>query len=133
MKKRCNLLHSIGSTLKSKRIIMAKKIGDVIYCPQCLKPIEPCLQFWITSYSWRSIRLPWFICIDCKLVYLEKSAIRKTVSSWRNASNNTLRRVTYKQIYQEAIALLEEMLDRHCERTNYKKFEKFKKVKRNGN
>ncbi len=76
-----------------------EKDGDVkFYCPRCNKPgsVHETLQN--RNYAIQALRLPYFLCGECRLIFISKRLVIKTISEWRNRNQGLKKFLSYISI-----------------------------------
>lgn len=99
---------------------------DDFACPKCEKPPAGDAVL-LRQYSVRALRLPYFLCGDCRICDYSKSLLRQTISRWRNESA-VASDVPYKKLYKEFRKTLEETLRYYIRTAGYRPG-KFKRKK----
>ena len=75
------------------------------YCPRCGKPAAVHQTLGGREYTAEALRTPYFLCGECRLIFISKKIVRKTVSEWWHG--NKLRRFAkLKYFYDGAIEYL---------------------------
>jgi len=100
---------------------------DDFICPKCGE--KPAIHHTCSSrkYSTAALVTPWFTCVKCYGCGYSKQLVRQIVSQYRNDSfSKMVRRYSHKEIYEDAIGFLEEIM--RYEIARGKKRLKFKKV-----
>jgi len=76
------------------------------FCPKCEKKMDFRRGSAFFPYSWSSLCLPYFVCIDCHLAYIDKNLVKTFIQSWAK-SGFDYRKFSQKTIYGEATQILE--------------------------
>ena len=89
-------------------------------CPRCKKDLGPS---WMCdnnffSHSWRRLDLPYFLCGDCRVAFVDKLLLRDCISSWRKSEKGLTRRISFRDAYAKARESVARVLDYYAR--NYK-------------
>ena len=103
---------------------MAKEY--LYFCPECDRAKDPAYIIGIRSYSARRWDLPYFMCGDCRLIYVDKSLIRKTVRAYLDDIKGQKYLPSFPVIYKDMIGHLRKAVKYYCTTAGYK-LAKFKK------
>lgn len=74
-------------------------------CPGC-KKIASKHNTLNRSYAVQSLRIPYFLCGDCRLIYISKSLLKQTVREWWVWNKKILGTNTLNYFYNESIKYL---------------------------
>ena len=99
----------------------------ILYCPRCNKENKPDSAILIRKYSVVALHLPYFMCGECRLICLDETVIRHTISKWRNSSSGA-KDYSYKEIYKEMIKYMDEVVEYYCRTVGYKRAEFIRKL-----
>ena len=82
------------------------------YCPKCNKKAEKCNQSIFRVISWFStvkrIDIIYFLCSNCRLVYIDKSIVLKIISDFRRSLRKDQRKkLSHLETYQRILKTLE--------------------------
>lgn len=104
---------------------------NIRYCPNCNKVIDPCFLFnsEFFKYSFSRLDLPYFLCGNCRLAYVDKKLIQKAVSDWRKRTN-AHKYISHKDAYKKALKFVEEQVRYLITHTGYEKIVRFNKAPR---
>lgn len=91
---------------------------DDFVCSKCNKYPEENAILMPRNYSFRALRLPYFLCGDCRICSYDKQLTRQTITRWRKGSTAEI--IQYKLIYSEAIKSLEETLKYYMKTAGYR-------------
>lgn len=74
------------------------------YCPRCgkLASINETLR---RDYAAQALRTPYFLCGDCRLIFISRQLVRKTVNEWWHG-NRSAQEIPFKYFYDESIKYL---------------------------
>jgi len=107
------------------------------YCPKCNREIEPSnilmFDFIKMGFTMARFEAPYFLCGNCRLACIDKTAIRKKVSLWRNCCLITWSRkkLPHKKVCEMVVEKLEKLLKEYfIPRLGYKKIGSFNKIPR---
>ncbi|MDP1688661.1 MAG: hypothetical protein Q8L47_00840 [bacterium] len=80
------------------------EIYDYI-CPHC-KKIASVHRTLNKTYAAQSLRIPYFLCGECRLIYISRSLLKETVREWWIWNKKILGNSTLKYFYNESIKYL---------------------------
>jgi len=91
-------------------------------CPNCGKELEISWMFdnSFFDYSWRRADLPFFLCGDCRVAFIDKKLLLLSVSTWRNGEKALSKRISFRDAHQKAKESLDETLKYYVENVGYK-------------
>lgn len=95
------------------------------FCPSCGEEKLPDLMIPKEARKFQ-MHLPYFMCSNCRLIYLDRQLIRDIISEWRN-SDSSRKSVPYRKVCQEILGYLETTVENYCRTASYKRA-KFRKV-----
>ncbi|MDO8560798.1 MAG: hypothetical protein Q7R91_01115 [bacterium] len=74
------------------------------YCPRCDKSasVHETLR---RDYAAQALRTPYFLCGECRLMFISKQLVRKVVSEWWHG-NKSAREASFKYFYDESMKYL---------------------------
>lgn len=103
------------------------------YCPKCNKKAEKCNQSIFRVISWFStvkrIDIIYFLCSNCRLVYIDKSIVLKIISDFRRSLRKDQRKkLSHLETYQRILKTLEKDISEfRVNRLGYRKVDRFNK------
>ena len=74
------------------------------YCPRCHKPVS-IHETIRRDYAAQALRTPYFLCGECRLMFISRQLVRRVVSKWWHR-NKLAREAPFKYFYTEAIKYL---------------------------
>ena len=89
-------------------------------CPACKGQKHPSFAILSRQYSARALALPYFLCGDCRTIYIDKNFVRECISSWRKSSKDAMKR-PFKKFYQEAMQYLEGIINQYIQDLGYRR------------
>lgn len=98
------------------------------YCPECSQEKLPDNMVLDRRYSCRALRLPYFMCGGCRLIYVDRVLIREIISNWKYETEE-LKTIPLKKLYKETLAKLEGVIEYYCKNVGYKRARFVKKPK----
>lgn len=91
---------------------------DDFVCSKCNKCPQENSILMPRFYSVRALRLPYFLCGDCRICSYDKQLTKQIITRWRKGSN--AESTPYKTIYWEAIEILDETLIYYIKTAGYR-------------
>ncbi|MBI2121827.1 MAG: hypothetical protein HYT98_01775 [Candidatus Sungbacteria bacterium] len=93
---------------------------NLFYCSRCNKPSTPNYTNGSREYANEAFVMSYFLCKNCRLIFISKRLLRKEVRAWWKR-NNLKRQAPFKYFYEEAYKCLygPEVLEYH-KRIGYK-------------
>ena len=88
-------------------------------CPECGKAKDPYYVIGSRNYSMRRWELPYFMCGECRLIYVDKSLIRKIVRELFNEIKGQ-KPASYKEVCKEMFECLDNVTKYYCISAGYK-------------
>ena len=101
-----------------------------LLCPKCNKQTSPAWMIGIRNYSARTLDVPYFMCGTCRVIDVNKTAVRRAISAWRSDLSNREREYvpSRKKLYRETMETLERVvIDTYCRTAGYRRA-RFKKI-----
>lgn len=91
-------------------------------CPRCGKMLEPSWMFdnSFFVYSWRRADLPYFLCGDCRVAFVDKRLLRACISTWRETEKGLPKRISFREACAKAKKSVENTLHHYRDRVGYK-------------
>lgn len=99
----------------------------VLYCPGCGNIKGPNWVIGTKSYSVQTLDIPYFICSECRFVGIDKTVIRKALSSWKNDGFVSKNMPLYNKLYKEMLDIVSRAVSMYCRTAGYKR-RKFRKI-----
>lgn len=99
-----------------------------LICPGCGKVKNANWMIGSRNYAMQRLDLPYFMCGKCRLICMDKTAVHKAISEWKN---NLLTRKyipSHEALYKEMLKTLDGVIEYYCRTAGYKRA-KFKKVR----
>ncbi|GEM_PF-4859847 len=90
---------------------------DDFHCPKCNKVPENNAILMPRDYSVYALRLPYFLCGDCRICSYDKELLRQCIARWKK--NGKVQRASYRAIYQESKESLEKTLKYYMDNAGY--------------
>ena len=87
---------------------MPKNPGYELYCPECDKKAGVAMPMFIRGA--RRIQLPIFLCSECRTIYIDKPAVRRAISEWREKDEFSRNWAPFQRLYKDLFGKLEEMI-----------------------
>lgn len=97
----------------------------LVCCPKCGQVKTP-QNGPIIRYSSIRLELPYFMCGECRLIYVDKIILRREISIWRKRSPST-KSIRYEELCKEMAETLNEIIEYYCQNIGYRRA-KFKKI-----
>lgn len=91
---------------------------DDFLCPKCNKCPDSNAILHSRAYSMQALRLPYFMCGDCRVCSYDKQLIKQVITRWRKGS--AAERIPYSIIYSGAKKSLEETLKYYMKTAGYR-------------
>jgi len=100
----------------------------ILLCPKCESAKTPEWVIGTMSYSAQRLDVPYFMCGDCRLIYVDKAILRRAVSEWRNNGLVSKRSTPpYKKLCEEMFGVVNRVVEYYCRTAGYKRC-RFRKV-----
>lgn len=96
-------------------------------CPGCGKEKTPCWMIGSRNYSMQRLDVPYFMCGECRLICVNKTAVRKAISQWKNNLLTRKHLPSNEVLYKEMLKILDEVTEYYCRTAGYRRA-KFKSV-----
>lgn len=74
-------------------------------CPSCNKPASQCDTLDRREFSAEALTTPYFLCGECRLMFISKQLVRRAVSEWWHRAHRA-RQIPFNYFYHRAIKYL---------------------------
>ncbi len=96
-------------------------------CPKCNEEKTPEWIIGTRRYSMYRLDVPYFMCGECRVIYVSKSTVRKAISEWRNELSSRKHLPSYENLCKEMMTVLNKAIDYYCQTAGYRRA-RFKKI-----
>lgn len=99
---------------------MPKKEYNLL-CPKCNNAKMPEWVIGTRSYSARRLDVPYFMCGNCRFIYVDKTIVRRTISEWMDNKFVSKSIPPYKKLYEEMLGVVNRVVEYYCQTAGYKR------------
>jgi hypothetical protein len=90
-----------------------------LLCPDCKKEPSQGNLLFIPPRSFRRMDVPYFMCSDCRIIYVDKEKIKQYVRWWKKLAFIKRHLPSNKVLYKMALEQAEDTVDYYVARVGY--------------